>query len=146
MGKSEASVTINTSIEKTFDAVADPKKMAEYSNASVLTEEKGNPGELGSSAIWEYNVAGMKFHATTTVSVVTRPKKMIQEMSGAMPGRWIWNLKQKGKATTVNFSIEYNLPGGVFGKMIDRLFMGRMNQKNLEKTLRYLKEYCEKEI
>jgi uncharacterized protein YndB with AHSA1/START domain len=144
MGKSEASITINAPIEKVFDAVADPEKMAEYSTASVLTETKGNPGELGSSAVWEYNVAGMKLHATTTVSVATRPKKLIQEMTGAMPGRWVWNLKQKGKATTVNFSIEYNLPGGVFGKMADKLLMGRMNQKNLEKTLRYLKEYCVK--
>jgi uncharacterized membrane protein len=144
MGKSEALITVNTPIEKVFDAVADPEKMAEYSHASVLTGVKGNPGEQGSTADWQYNIAGMKFHATTTVSVVTKPKKLIQEMTGAMPGRWIWNLKQKGKATTVDFSIEYKLPGGVFGKMADKLFMGRMNQKNLEKTLSLLKEYCEK--
>ncbi|MBN2076108.1 MAG: SRPBCC family protein [Dehalococcoidales bacterium] len=144
MGKSEAPISINTPIEKVFDAVANPEKMAEYSNASVLLEVKGNPGELGSSADWEYNVAGMKFHATTTVSLVKKPKKLIQEMAGAMPGRWIWNLKQKGKATTVDFCIEYNLPGGMFGRMADRLFLGRMNQKNLEKTLGCLKEYCEK--
>ena len=143
MGKSEASVTINTPTEKVFNAVADPQKMAEYSNASVLTGVKGNPGEPGSSADWEYNVAGMKLHATTTVTLVNRPKKLIQNMTGAMPGRWIWNLKQKGKATTVDFCIEYDLPGGIFGKMVDRLFLGRMNQKNLEKTLQDLKAYCE---
>lgn len=144
MGKSEASVTINTSIEKTFDAVSDPEKMAEYSNASVLNGVKGDTGELGSSADWEYNVAGMKLHATTTVSVVKKPKKLIQQMTGVMPGRWIWNLKQTDKGTKVNFCIEYTLPGGFFGKIPDRLFLGRMNQKNLEKTLSHLKEYCER--
>jgi uncharacterized membrane protein len=143
MGKSEASISINTPIGKVFDAIADPEKMAEYSNASILTEAKGNPGEPGSAAVWEYNVAGMKLHATTSVTLVNKPKKLIQEMTGAMPGRWIWNLKQKDKATTVDFCIEYNLPGGMFGKMADKLFMGRMNQKNLEKTLSLLKEYCE---
>lgn len=144
MGKSEASISIITPIGKVFDAIADPEKMAEYSNASILTEAKGNPGEPGSSADWEYKVAGMKFHATTTVSLVKKPKKLIQEMAGAMPGRWIWNLKQKDRTTEVDFCIEYHLPGGIFGKMADKLFMGGMNQKNLEKTLSCLKEYCER--
>ena len=65
-------------------------------------------------------------------------------MTGAMKGKWIWNLKQDGKNTKVDYCIEYIVPGGILGKMANTLFMGRMNQENLEKTLQALKVYCER--
>ena len=86
----------------------------------------------------------MKLYAKTTVSEVEKPHRLIQEMSGAMKGKWIWNLKQEGKNTKVDYCIEYIVPGGILGKIANTLFLGGMNQRNLEKTLQALKVYCEK--
>ena len=143
MPKSEASVTINAPIEKVFDAAADPEKMAQYVSSGVLTDTKGKPDELGSYSEWIYPVAGMKIHAKMTVSEVDKPRRLVQEMSGTMPGKWIWSLEQDGQAVKVDFCIEYSVPGGVLGKIANKLFLGRMNQKNLERTLHSLKVYCE---
>jgi len=143
MAKVESSVNINAPIEKVFDAVADPEKIAHYASSGVLTDSEGTPGELGSYSEWDYNVAGMKLHSKMTVSEVDKPRKLVEEMSGAMPGKWTWNLEQDGQAVKVDFSIEYDLPGGVLGKIANQLFLGRMNQKNLEGTVRRLKVYCE---
>jgi carbon monoxide dehydrogenase subunit G len=145
MPKSEASVKINSTIEKVFDTVADPEKMSEYASSSVLTNAKGEPGEPGSYAEYDYHVMGMKFPTKMTVSEVDKPSKLVQEMSGAMPGKWTWNLEKEGQAVQVDFCIDYRVPGGVLGKCADKLFLGKMNQKNLEKTLHNLKIYCEKQ-
>lgn len=139
MPKSEASVTINASIEKVFDAIADQEKAAQYHPAAV----NGKPDELGSSAELDYHVVGMKIHTKLTVSEVDKPRKLVQEMSGAMPGKWTWNLEQEGQAVKVNISIDYNVPGGILGKIANQLFLGRMNQRNLERAVHGLKVYCE---
>jgi carbon monoxide dehydrogenase subunit G len=142
MPKSEGTVTINTPIEKVFDAVADPEVIEQIA-FSKLTETKGKPDELGSYAIWLYPVAGMKIRAKTVVSEVAKPRRLVQEMTGTMSGKWIWNLESEGQAATVDFCIEYSVPGGIFGKIADKLFLGRMNQNNMVKTLNNLKAYCE---
>jgi coenzyme Q-binding protein COQ10 len=144
MPKSEGTANINAPIEKVFDAVADPEKTAQYVTTAVLTSAKGKPDELGSYCEWTYPVAGMKILGKMTVSEVDKPRRLVQEMSGTLPGRWIWNLTQEGEAVKVDFCIEYRVPGGILGKIADKLFLGRMNQKNLEKTMRGLKAYCEK--
>jgi len=138
MPKSEGTVNINAPIEKVFDAIADPK-VIDRESAGKLVEAKGNNGEIGSYAVWEY----MKLRSTTTVTEVEKPYKLIQEMAGGMPGRWIWNLKQDGETVKIEFFIEYKVPGGIFGTLMDKLFLHGVNEKNGEKTLQGIKAYCE---
>jgi coenzyme Q-binding protein COQ10 len=144
MPKTEVSVTINAPLEKVFDAAADPEKMAQYISTAVLENAKGKPDELGSYSEWLYPVAGMKIHGKMTVSEVDKPRRLVHEMSGTMPGKWIWSLKQVGQAVKVDFCIEYTVPGGILGKIADKLFLSRMNQKNGVKAMQGLKAYCEK--
>ena len=139
MSKSEGSVTISAPIEKVFDAIANPEVVNQISSAS-LVGTSGQNGEAGSYADWEY----LKLRSRTIVSEVNKPNKMVEEMTGPMPGRWIWNLEQDGQAVKVDFCIEYKVPGGFLGDIADRLFLGSMNQKSLEKTMSGLKDYCEK--
>jgi uncharacterized membrane protein len=139
MPKTEVSVNINAPIEKVFDAAADPEVIAQISSGKLIGT-KGKHDELGSCADWEY----LKLHSRTTVSEVNRPYKLVQEMTGAMPGKWIWNLEQEGQAVKVDFCIEYRVPGGILGKIADKLFLARINQKNGEKSMQGLKAYCER--
>ena len=143
MSKSEGTITINAPIEKVFDAISDPEKVTQYASSSVLTGAEGKPDELGSYAEFDYHVVGMKFHARMTVSEVDKPHRLVQEMSGAMPGKWTWGLTQDDQAVKVDFSIDYIFPGGILGKIADRLFMGRMNKNNIGRTLQNLKVFCE---
>ena len=125
MPKSEGTVNISAPIEKVFVAIADPK-VIDKESAGKLIETKGNNGEIGSSAVWEY----LKLRSTTTVTEVEKPHKLIQDMAGGMPGRWIWNLKQEGETVRIEFYIEYTVPGGIFGTLMDKLFLHGINEKN----------------
>jgi carbon monoxide dehydrogenase subunit G len=140
MSKSEGSVTINAPIEKVFDAITNSKILGKISPSGILVGTNGKNGELGSYADWEY----LKLRSRTTVSEVNRPYKLVHDMTGTMSGKWIWNLKPEGQAATVDFCIEYSVPSGIFGKIADKLFLRRINQKNMVKTLNNLKAYCEK--
>lgn len=143
MPKSEASISINAPIEKIFNAVADPKELTQYAPAGVATDVVGNPDELGSYANYDYHLAGMTFHARATVLEVDKPNKIVHELSGAMPGKWTWSLEQDDQAIRVKFSVNYGLPWGILGTIANALLLGRMNQKNAEKTVKRLKVYCE---
>lgn len=143
MPRAESSVTINAPIEKVFDAIADQEKAAQYSTGAVLTDVKGNPDEQGSSAEFEYHVVGMKFHVKLTVLEVDKPRRLVQEMGGAFPGKWTWSLEQEGQAVKVDVSVDYSVPGGILGKIANQLLLERMNQKNIESTVHGLKIYCE---
>jgi len=88
MPKSEAMVTVNAPIEKVFDTIADQEKVAQYSSSSVLTGIKGKPDEPGSYADFDYYILGMTFHARITASEIDKPRNLIQEMFGTMPGIW----------------------------------------------------------
>jgi len=144
MSKTEVSVIINAPIEKVFDAAADPEKMAKYISTASLAKTEGKPDELGSYSEWIYPVAGMKVRGKMIVSEVDKPRRLVHEMSGTMPGKWIWNLKQESQAVKVDFCIEYRVPGGFLGDIADKLFLGRINKKNGEKAMQGLKTYCEK--
>lgn len=84
MPKSEGLVIINAPIEKVFNNAADPQIIAQISSGT-LVGTAGKNGESGSCTDWEY----FKLSSRTTVSEVNRPNKLVQEMTGAMPGKWI---------------------------------------------------------
>jgi hypothetical protein len=117
--------------------------MAQYV-VSALVGFAGKRGELGSYAEWLCPIAGMKIRGKTIVSEADSPLRLVQEMSGIMKGRWIWVLKQDDQVVEVDFCLEYIVPGGILEKIADKLFLGTMNQKTMEKTMHGLKDYCEK--
>ncbi len=143
MPRAEASGTINAPIEKVFDVIADYAQMAHYAPISEVTNIKGNPGEKGSSADYTYHVLGIKFTMHTTLLEVERPRKVTTEDTGGLSGNFEWTLEPQGQATKVNVRIDYSVPGGVLGKIANRVLLERMNQKNMESMAQGLKIYCE---
>jgi hypothetical protein len=39
--------------------------------------------------------------------------------------------------------IDYGIPGGIIGKIAEKLFLERMNQKTIEKSVEGLEIFCE---
>ena len=143
MPKSEASISITAPIEEVFNAVADQEKAAQWYPAAKLISTKGKPDELESSAELDYLILGMKIRSAITVIEVNKPNKIVHRLSGMTPGQWTWTLQEEGQIVKVNFRIDYNVPWGILGKITNRLFLGRMNQRNMEKSVHNLKSYCE---
>jgi ribosome-associated toxin RatA of RatAB toxin-antitoxin module len=143
MPTAKASVTINAPIERIFDVVADSEKATQYSPISEVTNIKGKPGEIGSSADYSYHVLGMKFTEHETVIEVQKHRKLVTRMAGGIPGTFEWALEPQDQATKVDIKMDYTVPGGILGKIADQLPLERINQKNLESMAQGLKIFCE---
>lgn len=63
--------------------------------------------------------------------------------SGMLPfDNWYTFNETDGK-TTVTAKVEYTIPGSIFGKALDKLFVERQNAKDVEQTLLNLKSLAE---
>jgi len=57
--------------------------------------------------------------------------------------QWLFGSTEKG--TRVTYMIEYRLPFGLMGRVIDNLIIRRLTEKGMEKTLQELKDLLEKQ-
>lgn len=64
-------------------------------------------------------------------------------MEGMITGINEWVYTPEGEGTLVAATFDDEMPGGVPGRMADRLVVERINDENLEKSLKNLKKLAE---
>ena len=144
MPRVETSVTIHSPIDKVFDTIVDQELTTQWSSGvSEVTNIKGDPWEKGSSADVAYHVLGMKLIQHMVTSEIEKPRKVTYLMEGGLPGTLEFALEPQGQVTKVDMRIDYSVPGGILGKIANRVLLERMNQKNIESTTEGLKIFCE---
>jgi uncharacterized membrane protein len=87
--------------------------------------------------------AGISMPITETVLDYQPGKLQLFQMEGMLSGRARWELTPVGDGTRLTTTLDYALPGGVFGKLADALIVKRMNSKSLEQALNNLKALVE---
>jgi uncharacterized membrane protein len=65
------------------------------------------------------------------------------ENEGSVPGWQTWDYKPQDGGTLVEVEVEYEAPGSVLGKVADRLFIERSQERALRHTLENLKQLTE---
>ena len=143
MPKAETAIKIHVPVEMVFDAIVDPESIPRFAPIHAVSNVKGKPGEQGSSADYEYRMLGIKLKQTMTVLDVQTPHSIIYEMSGGIPGKWAYTLEPHEGGTVVRTRVDYSVRAGIIGRIANRLFIERMNQKNLESGQLGLKNFCE---
>lgn len=143
MPRLETHITIRAPIEKVFGSIIDPEVISKRPPIHAVSNVKGNPGEKGGSADYTYRVLGLKFKQTMAVLEVDKPHRIVWEMSGSFVGKWVQTLESQQEGARVDTKVDYAVRGGIIGRMADRLFLQRINQRNLEIGSAGLKEVCE---
>ena len=139
----ETSIKIQTPVEKVFDTMIDPESIPKFAPIHAVSNIRGIPGEIGNSADYEYHLLGIRLKQTMTVLVVHRPHSIVYEMSGGIPGKWMYVLEPHEGGTVVWTRVDYSVPAGIIGRIANWLFINRMNRKNLEIGQAGLKRFCE---
>jgi len=139
----ESAIKIHSPIEIVFDTMVDPESIPKFAPVHAVTNIKGKPGETGNSADYEYHVLWIKLKQTMTVSEVHKPDSIIYEMSGAIPGKWVYTLEPHEGGTVVRVKVDYSIGAGIIGRIANWLFINRTNHKNLEIGQLGLKKFCE---
>jgi hypothetical protein len=90
-----------------------------------------------------YKSGGVKFDINQTVLERIEGQSSKFQMEGMITGTNQWVYQPEGEGTLVKATFEYEMPGGVLGKLADKMVVERMNVENLEKSLENLKKLAE---
>lgn len=63
--------------------------------------------------------------------------------SGAFDGTQTWRYIPKDGGTEVQFEMNYELPGSIFGKLANTIYIKKLMYNSVEQTLRNLKDISE---
>lgn len=66
-------------------------------------------------------------------------------ISGAFEGNQTWRYVPVENRTEVQFEMDYDLPGSIFGKMANTLYIKKLMNNSMEQTLQNLKDISESE-
>ena len=143
MAKVERSILINASGDQIDVITQDGKRLAEW-YAGV---EKAEPDDVypnpGGKIVMTYKSGGAKFDITQTVLEHNAGQSAKYKMEGMITGTNHWVYTPQGEGTLVKATFDYEMPGGVLGKLADKMVVERMNTENLEKSLNNLKKLAE---
>ena len=145
MGRGEKSIEIKASPEKVWEMLAldrwsewqvgyflDTKDMKFTSEVSTPEDKYG----VGASA---YPSA----HPEADFEVIeSLENEKITYLHGGGPMTYI--LEPTDEGTKLTYVVEYEMPWGIFGKFIEKLFAKRLGERGVEKSLEKLKSILEK--
>jgi len=138
------SIVINASVEQVEAFLNDPQRLPEwYPGVTAIDPSPGYPVEVNSSCNITYKAGGVTMDSKfTTIDNVPLSKRTFK-MDGMVIGTNRWDLSQEGSGTKVDLTIDYEMAGGGLGKIVDKLLVERMNEKNAATSLENLKSMVE---
>ena len=138
------SVTINAPINQVQALMDNPDVTPDwYEGMESLNPSQGYPTEVGSTAVIEIKAGGMTMESNLEVTESEPEKLRVFKMDGMIVGINRWELRPDGDQTHINLTIDYEMKGGGIGKIMDKLFVERINDKNAEASLANLKSKLE---
>ena len=146
MGKLTKSIEIEASPEKVFAFILDSEKMNEINKGGPQMEPttKG-PDGVGSTSHWVAPIGEKKMEFDMEITEFVKNKKVATRTVGAskfkMTGSYV--LEPTAKGTKLTFSVDYELPYSVLGKLVDKLKVGKEMEKGSGEAMEKVKKALE---
>jgi len=143
MANVQRRVQIKASPEATMALLSEASRWPDWYPG--MTEiHVGDPfPEKGGKVTFKVKSAGVSMQITETVLDYQPASLQLLEMGGMLSGEARWEVTPAGDGTALTTTFDYVLPGGVFGRIADALFVKRMNAKSLEQGLHNFKALVE---
>ena len=141
------SILIDAPPEKVHGLAADPHKWSSWFVGLGEAESVEGDNSPGTVVKQNYLMAGM--HIPVTTKVTDNRKEADgsffwrSENEGSLAGWQTWTYAPKDGKTLVSVDMEYTVPGSVLGKVADRLFVERNQERAMHHTLENLKQLSE---
>jgi len=138
------SIFINAPVEKVFDLALHQERIPEWlAGMEAVHDVPPGPPEVGTTYKWTYNMSGMRFQGTNTVTEIVPNARFVVQSTGGIDSTWIWTYEPREGGTLLTCEMSYTVPGGGLGKFADKLLVERTNVKNLERSLANIKKLIE---
>lgn len=144
MSQVEHEAFINVPVERVFAQLLQvedaPRWMVGLEDVRNVTGRS-----QGDGFDWTFKMAGtLTFRGRTVFGVVEPNRYLREDGSGDLSNIMHWRVAPEASGTRLKVRIEYTVPGGsVIGGLLDKLFVERQNQKDLEQSVAALKQLLE---
>ena len=151
MGRFENSIEIKAPPEKVWEMLAldrfpeyvEDIKSVEYTSEVNTPKDKYRVGATV-HIIEKHEEFDMEITESIENEKITCRSKGPFSQSGNVTLIISHTLKPTKTGTEITYAGEYEMPYGIFGKLLDKLFMQRVSEKQTEKSLEKLKSIVEK--
>ena len=140
-------IFVNAPVEKVHGFAADIKKWPIWYVG--LGEAESVEGDNSPGTLIKQSYMFMGVHIPITTKVIENStdadggRHWKAENEGSLAGWTSWDYLPKGDGTLIEAEVEYAVPGSVLGKVADRLFIERSQERALRHTLENLKQLTE---
>jgi uncharacterized protein YndB with AHSA1/START domain len=146
MTRLKREIEIAASPDRVYDVLADPSCLGDWVTIQEELEEAPT-GDLraGHKLRQRMKVAGQRFRLHWTVVEAERPSRIVWEGNGPMGthAKAVYELSANGDgATRFSYLNEYELPGGIAGRIAGRAVQAASGRE-ADKTLKRLKALVE---
>lgn len=145
MAKVERSILIKATPEEVEMIHNDIDRLTEWFAGIEKATSDGIYPDVGGKIWLTYKAAGMTFETTNTCLEYEYARLGRYKMEGMITGNYDEILEPVEGGTRFTMKFDYRIPGGGMGKIVDRLFVEKMNVKNLEESLKNLKALVEQQ-
>ena len=145
MAKLTKSVEVEASPEKVFTFVNDVKKMNDAMKGWAEGEHTSEAVGVGATMHYVGVAGGSQAEWDMEVTEFVKNKKVAMRTIGASKFKMTnsWVLEPTTKGTKSTFSMEYEVPYSVLGKLVDKLKVSKDMEKSMSKMLENMKKALE---
>ncbi len=139
------SIEIAAPPEAVFRELTDLHRLTRWSTITETHEGPDDQLALGQEFDQTLRVAGVKLPSTWRVVEYDAPRVVAYDATS--PGGGRLHMRQvvtpNASGSAVDLDVDYDLPGGVLGDLLDRLYVERRNEREAEHSLQNLKDLVE---
>lgn len=139
------SIEIAAPPEAVFRELTDLRSLTRW---STITETHDGPDEqltIGQEFEQKLRVAGVKLPSSWRCVEYDAPRVVAYDATS--PGGGRLHMRQvvspKPSGSLVDLTVDYDLPGGILGDLLDQVYVERRNEREAEHSLQNLKDLVE---
>ncbi|PJF36654.1 MAG: hypothetical protein CUN49_04295 [Candidatus Thermofonsia Clade 1 bacterium] len=137
------SITINASPEAIWKLLTTPDLILQWFAGIDSVQASPDYPAVGSQISGSYKVLGVELRATQTVQEIQPNSAIHYTLEGLVTGTQRWQLSETNDGVRLSVSMDYNLSGGVLGKLAEPA-VHQVNLNNAKQSLANIKAMAER--
>jgi uncharacterized membrane protein len=143
----EEDITIDAAPEAVFKELVDLHRLDRCSTITLGHEGRDEPVEAGDEFTHTVRIAGIHLPTEWRCTEAEPPNVVAYEATSRGGGRLTMRqvVMPSDRGSRVVLNVDYDLPGGFLGDLLDRLYVERRNEREAEHSLQNLKDLVERQ-
>ena len=147
MAKIRRDIEVRATPEEAFEALSNWSRLSDWSTVTISHDGADRGSGVGDEFDQQLRIAGVPLRTHWRVVEFEPPRTRTYEVTAMAAG--LMTLRQEvspsGEGSRVEFDVDYDLPGGFLGEALDRVYVERRNEREVEHSLQNLKDLLEGE-